>query len=115
MSESDPHLERLKSMNEHPPSFDSSFRIGPFILRRGPEFRPHLRTLSDEEAVEHALALMAFSLNRLWESLAIQLKTQDAERIHREMRRLLAQWAQTERRWRQWGEPDETDSRRSHS
>ncbi|GEM_PF-5848712 len=97
-------------MNEHTPSLNSSFRIGPFVLRRGPEPHPHLGNLSDEEAVNQALALMAFSLNRLWESLAIQLKTQDAERIHREMRRLLAQWAQTGMRWRQWREQHGADS-----
>lgn len=76
-----------------------SLRVGPLGMRLSSEFDPHLRELSDKEAVEQGLALMAFSLDRLWESVAIDLGTRDERQIAREVRRLLAKFSRADVRW----------------
>jgi hypothetical protein len=80
---------------------ESPLRIGPLVMRLGTECDPSLRNLSHEEAVEEALALMAFSLNLLRESVSIQLQTKDEERIELEVSKWLAEFDRLGRRWRQ--------------
>jgi hypothetical protein len=70
-------------------------------MRLGAEYDPALRDLTDQEAVEEALALMALSLNLLRESARIQLKTTDEQRIERQVSQWLAEFDRLGQRWRQ--------------
>lgn len=87
------------------PNIQTPLQIGPLVMRLGSERDPHLRELSDQEGVERGLVLMAFSLDRLWESVATGLGTRDERRIAREVRRLLAKFSRADARWRELKSP----------
>lgn len=105
------HEETRKDMKRKQPDNDSPLRIGPLVMRLGTERDPRLRTLTDQEAVEEALALMAFSLNLLRESVSIELKTKDEARVEQEVSRWLAEFDRLGQRWREeWERHRETNS-----
>lgn len=74
-------------------------QVGPLGMRLSSERDPHLRELSDQEGVKQGLALMAFSLDRLWEAVAIELGTHDERRIARGVKRLLVKFGRADGRW----------------
>jgi hypothetical protein len=76
-------------------------RIGPLRMRLSDERDPDLRNLTDAEGVKRGLELMAFSLDRLWESVAHDLGTRDEKRIASEVRRLLAKFSRADAKWRE--------------
>jgi len=89
---------------------DSPLRIGPLVMRLGTERDPRLRELTDKEAIEDALDLMAFSLNLLWESVGRELKTKNEKRIDLEVRKLLAKFDQQDTRWQEMKNRDHAKS-----
>jgi hypothetical protein len=81
-------------------------RIGPLRMRLSTERDPGLRNLSDAEGVERGLELMAFSLDRLWESVAHDIGTRDEKRIGDEVRRLLAKFSRADAKWHELVDQD---------
>lgn len=87
------------------PIIRTPLRVGPLAMRLSTERDPRLRELSEKEGVERGLGLMAFSLDRLREAVSTDLRTHDERRIACEMRRLIAQFGRTDRRWRELRSP----------
>jgi hypothetical protein len=95
-----PAIRNPKSEIRNQPE-ESPLRIGPLVMRLGTEYDPSLRDLTDQEAVEEAVALMALSLNLLRESASIELKTKDEVRIERQVSQWLAEFDRLGQRWRE--------------